>query len=55
MTTEVDSVDGKRGLGKGEKEGKGDKGGLEGGGLGEGGMGAAPTIAAPTTSRASAT
>jgi len=48
VTAKVDSVGGKRGLGKGKKDGRGH------GGPGKSGMGAAPTIPAPTTSPASA-
>ena len=51
VTAEVDSVGGKRGPGKGHKEGKGGRGH---GGPGKGGMGAAPKIPAPTASPASA-
>ena len=51
VTAEVDSVGGKRGSGKGHKEGKGGRGH---GGPGKGGMGAAPKIPAPTASPASA-
>ena len=51
VTAEVDSVGGKRGPGKGHKEGKGGRGH---GGPGKDGMGAAPTIPAPTASPASA-
>ena len=51
VTAEVDSVGGKRGPGKGHKEGKGGRGH---GGPGMGGMGAAPKIPAPTASPSSA-
>jgi hypothetical protein len=62
VTAEVDSVGGKRGLGMGPKDGKGERGGKDGrghggrghGGPGKGGMGAAPTIPAPAASPASA-
>ena len=45
VTAEVDQVGGKRGPGKGSKEGKHDRGH---GGPGKGGMGAAPKIPAPS-------
>lgn len=57
VSAEVDAVGGKRGPGKGDKDGKarkGDKDGRRHDGPGKGGMGAAPTIPAPTTSPASA-